>query len=229
MKKTIVISVGGSVVVPAKGDGVAALKNLRALLFEFCKKGYKFILVVGGGVTCREYRDRLIKLGVKERDDLDWMGIFATHLNAKYIARALQPVADKEIIIDRNTKKKFLKKIMIAGGDKPGSSTDHMAVLLAKKFGADFVVNLSDVDYIYSADPRKNPNAKKFTSLSWDQMQKIVGTKWSPGMHSPFDPVATALARKKDVDVAMVSGAKLGELKKLLNGGDFKGTWVSNK
>ncbi len=228
-RKTVVLSVGGSIVSPHDGDGVVIVKRLRTMLFAFVKKGYQFVIVVGGGAPARDFQGRLKKLGIKDDKSLDWMGIFATHLNARYFGRVLYPHAKSKIVTDPVKHKKTSDAIVIAGGHKPGASTDHVAAQLAKKYGASYMVNLSNVSYIYSADPRKVKNAKRYVALNWKQMQKIVGTKWSPGLHTPFDPIATKVCRKNDIDVAVIGGDKLGELKNLLSGKKFKGTWISSK
>lgn len=224
--KTIVMSVGGSLVAPATGDGTAFLKKLKALLHDRVQRGFKFVIVVGGGDPARMYQDRLRKVGVRDDVSLDWAGIGATRSNAMYVAMALQPLSSSRIVISPK-EAKVRAKIIMAAGEKPGQSSDQMAVQLAQVYGAEYVVNLSNVDYIYSADPKKDPNATRHVALNWKQMQKIVGTKWSPGLHTPFDPIATAYARKHDIDVAIIGGTKLKSLEALLDGQAFAGTWIS--
>lgn len=215
-------------VAPYEGDGSRFIKRLRSLFLKYSKKGFRFIIIVGGGSTCRIYQNWLRKCGVTDDFSVDSIGIKSTHLNAHFVARALGKLAHDEIITTPKKITRFLRPVVIAGGSKPGSSTDLGAVKLAQKNNAHMVVNLSNIDYVYTADPRKNKNAKRLVALNWKQMQKIVGTKWSPGLNSPFDPIATKFAGKHDIDVAMIGGDKLGELEKLLDGKEFAGTWVSN-
>lgn len=224
--KTIVLSVGGSMVVPSSGDGTAFLRELKKLLFSYCRRGYRFVIVVGGGAPCRMYQELLGAAGVRDKNALDWLGIYTTHTNAHYVALALSPHASTQIITNPKQEVDGRAKILVAGGHKPGASTDHVAVQLAARFGATCVANISNVAYVYSEDPRTNPQAARHTLLSWRQMQQIVGTKWTPGMHTPFDPVATRFAARNKLNVAIVDGNKLAELRNLLDGKPFAGTWI---
>lgn len=216
-------------VVPSEGDGVAFLKELRRLLFSYTKRGYRFVIVIGGGAPARMYQERLRAVGVTDPNELDWVGIYAIQANAKFVSHVLAPQAEHTIITDPKQRFSSRKPIILAGGHKPGASTDFMAVRLAHRFGAEYVVNVSNVEYVYSADPRKVPNATRFLTLDWQEMQKIVGTKWSPGMHTPFDPIATAFARKHKLSVAMLGGNRIGELAKLIDAKPFHGTWIRPK
>ena len=83
---------------------------------------------------------------------------------------------------------------MVAAGWKPGWSTDFDAVVLAEKFGADTVINLSNISKVYSADPKLDPEAVPFDRMSWSELKKLVGDTWIPGKNVPFDPVATERA-----------------------------------
>jgi uridylate kinase len=124
-------------------------------------------------------------------------------------------------------KQNWKTPIMLAAGWKPGFSTDYDAVLLAKKYGADTVINMSNIDYVYDKDPRTNKDARKIENTSWIEFQKIVGTKWIPGANLPFDPVASGLARKNKMKVLFVKGTQLVEVKKAIEGKKIKGTIIS--
>ena len=116
---------------------------------------------------------------------------------------------------------------MVAAGWKPGWSTDYIAVLLAKRFKARKLVNLSNIDYVYTADPRTNPEAKKTEYIKWSEFRKIIPKKWNPGLSSPFDPVASKEAEKIGLEVAIINGKKLGELDNFLNDKKFVGTLIA--
>ena len=77
-----IISLGGSIVIPPEGFNIDFLKKFRELILKRVKLGEKFILVIGGGSTCRQYQQAAKDAGNVSNLDLDWLGIYATHFNA---------------------------------------------------------------------------------------------------------------------------------------------------
>jgi uridylate kinase len=122
--------------------------------------------------------------------------------------------------------RKIKEKIIIGAGYQPGRSSDYAAAVLAKTYGAHKVVNLSNIDYVCDKDPRKFPDAKKISALSWADFQKIVGLEWMPGKNAPFDPIAAQLGRRLKLQVAILNGHRLHNLKKYFNGQKFIGTVI---
>jgi uridylate kinase len=137
--------------------------------------------------------------------------------------------AKPRIVKDPNKQVNMSKPLLIASGWKPGFSTDYDAVLLARTYGAKRILNLTDVDYVYDKDPDKYKSAKRFTELSWRRFRKIVGNKWSPGLKAPFDPVASRLAQKLGVEVVILKGNKIKNLKNCIENKPFKGTIIKSK
>jgi uridylate kinase len=196
------------------------------LVLQRVKLGEKFILVIGGGSTCRKYQQAIKESAEVSNLDLDWLGIYATHLNAKFVSQLFNGWSEPELIIDPTKKIRSKKSVLIAGGWKPGCSTDYDAVLLAKNFGAKEVINASNINYVYTADPKKDPNAKPLPNLSWTEMQKIVGDKWNPGANLPFDPKAVKTAAKLKLKVSFVKGTDLNEFAKVLEGKTYQGSVI---
>ncbi len=220
-----VLSVGGSTVVPGGVPNVKFLRELRTLLLRGVKVGHQFVIVTGGGGTCRTYQDALKQLG-GSRDDLDWIGIHTTRFNAQLLRLALGKAAAKEITIaPTDLPQKPKDKIMISGGWKPGNSTDTKAVQLAKRVGAKLVINISNVDYLYTKDPRKFKDAEVIEETTWKAYRKMIGTKWTPGMNIPFDPIASKLADQSKIDVLLL-GPDTKNLERALTGNAFKGTVI---
>ncbi len=227
-EKIKIISVGGSIIIPKTGFDLDYLKKFRKLILDEVKKGYKFVLVIGGGSTCRAYQEAAKGVVKMSDTDLDWLGIYTTHFNAEFVRLLFGDQAYAEVIKNPTKKIKNNKPIILAGGWVPGCSTDRDAVLLAKNFKAKEVINLSNFDFVYSADPKKDSNAKPYTKLSWVEMRKIVGDKWNPGANLPFDPMAVKEAQKFGLKVSFVSGADLVEVKKAVEGQPFQGTIVQS-
>lgn len=227
MEKIIVISVGGSAVVPEKID-INFLKEFKKLIVSQVEKGKRFILIVGGGRVAREYQGAASEITGLSDEDIDWLGIHATRLNAHLLRTIFRDYAHKRII--NNPKEEgidFQEKILIAAGWKPGWSTDYDAVLLAQNFGADTVVNLSNIEYVYDSDPRENENAKPFTKLSWADYRAIVGDEWHPGLNAPFDPVASKVAQESEMKIVILKATNIDNIEKYLEGKEYKGTLIS--
>jgi uridylate kinase len=227
-KKTIIISLGGSLIVPEDIDW-KFIKNFKNIIEEEIKKGYRFIIVTGGGRTARKYIEAGAKIGGIETEDKDWLGIHATRLNAHFMRTIFKKYAHPTINKNPYDLESFVKakeSILIAAGYRPGNSTDYIAVLLAKQFGAAKIANLSNIDYAYDKDPRKFKDAKKIKEITWPDFQKIVGDTWDPGANVPFDPVASKHAAKEGIEVAILNGKKLNNFKKYLEGEKFTGTVI---
>jgi uridylate kinase len=224
-----VVSLGGSIVAP-DGVDVDFLKAFTGIVGEFLEKDEKrrFIFVVGGGGPARAWQSAYRKVapdgGVDEQ--ADWIGIMATRLNAQLLKAAMGDWCTQDVVIDPTQVDPFVGRVLVAAGWKPGFSTDYDAVLLAERFSADKVVNLSNIAKVYTADPRTDPTATPIDSISWADFRKIVGDEWSPGKNVPFDPIASRHAAKIGLKVVCAAGKDLDNLRKLLSGEPFVGTSI---
>ena len=223
--KLFVISLGGSLINPGEVN-VIFLKKFKALLESEIKKGCRFILVTGGGKLCRDYQSALSKIIKPKTEDLDWLGVHSTRFHANFLSVLFGKLAKNEIFTDPTKKINLTKPITLAAGWKPGWSTDYDAVLLARNYGADTVINLTDVDYAYTKNPKKFPDAVKIEHISWTDFRKIVGNVWNPGINVPFDPVASKLALHQKLKVIIANGQNLSNLKNILEGKKFIGTEI---
>ena len=223
-----VISLGGSIVAP---DGVDTdfLKNFVNLIQSFIKNDSerRFIFVVGGGGPARRYQNacREINANIKD-EEADWIGIMATRLNAQLIKAVMGELCNQEVVTNPMEVAPLTGRVMVAAGWKPGFSTDYDAVLLAERFKADAVLNLSNIEKVYTADPKVDSNAKPIDKISWAEFREMIGDDWVPGKNVPFDPVASRHAEKIGLKVICASGKDLENLKKILSGEDFTGTTI---
>src|SRR3989338_6967602 len=222
--KTIVMSLGGSVIVPDKID-VSFLKNFKKTIGKYTAKGYKFVIICGGGKIARDYQKAASQIAKQSNDYLDWLGIHATKMNAWLMKSVFGKDAEKLIVDDPRKKVRFTRNILIAGGWKPGWSTDYDAVLLAKNIGVKTIINMSNIDYLYNKDPKKYPDAKKIKNILWKQYRKISGSKWKAGLNAPFDPVAAKEAEKSKLMVIII-GKNLRNFESLLDNKVFEGTII---
>ncbi len=224
-KDPIVLSVGGSLVVPKQGIDIAYLKALRAFIVKQTKRGYRFIIVVGGGRTARQYQEAANALVRLADEDVDWLGIHATRLNGHLLRSIFRDIALHYVVKDPTRKIAWKQKVLIAAGWKPGWSTDYVAVRLAKRYASRLVINLSNIDAVYDRDPKNDPDAKKFDSMSWKQFRGIVGHEWHPGANHPFDPVAARFAEEQGMTV-VVTGGDFSNIGRLLSGKKHSGTII---
>ena len=226
--ETVVMSVGGSLIVPDAIDTtfLTEFKNLIERQITF--GGKRFILIAGGGKTTRRYQDAASAVTELDPEDLDWVGIHATRLNGHLLRTIFRDIAHPEMITnpDEITDAPKDTPLIIAAGYRPGASTDLRAVQIAINCGAKKIMNLSNIDYVYTEDPRQNEDAQKIEDISWKEFLKLIPTEWSPGLSAPFDPVAARTAEKHNLEVTIINGKKIHELENYLDEKTFIGTRI---
>jgi len=233
-----VISLGGSIVAPNNVDS-EFLKKFVNLIGSFIEKdsNMRFIFVVGGGGPARHYQNAYKEITAEAKcgcfkdeeaaqQAADWIGIMATRLNAQLIKALMCDWCNQEVVTNPLEVDPLTGHVLVAAGWKPGFSTDYDAVLLAERFGADMVINLSNIEKVYTADPKTDPGAQPIDKISWADFRAIVGDEWVPGKNVPFDPIASRHAEKIGLKVICAAGKDLDNLKKILNNEDFNGTTI---
>jgi uridylate kinase len=219
----VVISLGGSLICPEELDIDFIGKFVKLIRDE---KDKRFIIICGGGRICRKYQEAAKSLNKIKKDDLDWIGIMASRINAEIVRSVFSDEAYEFLVKDPYEEFETDKRIIIGAGYKPGSSTDLRAVQLADRFHAKTVINMSNITHVYSDDPKINPDAERLEHISWEDFRKMVGNQWTPGMNAPFDPIASKKAEEKGMNVVII-GKDLDNLRKVLDGEDFVGTTIA--
>ncbi len=226
-REYVVVSVGGSLIVPDAID-TSFLTQFHNLISSKTRMGRSFFIIAGGGKLARRYQEAAQAVrGDLDREDLDWMGIHATRLNAHLLRTVFKEEAQARIIKNPTRKIHARDHVVVGAGWKPGWSTDYCAVMAAKSLGATKLVNLSNIDYVYTADPRVDPTATKIEAISWSEFRTLIPSEWDPGLSSPFDPVAAREAEALGIEVAIINGGKLSEFENYLEGRPFVGTVIS--
>lgn len=227
-----VLSVGGSIIAP---DGVNSvfLSGFLAKIREYLSDNPedKLIFVCGGGAPARVYQQayRAVVTDPAEQDAnaQDWIGIKATHINAELVRAIFGKLCTDPVVTNPTAEDvSFTGRILVAGGWKPGFSTDTDAVYLAKRFGAQTIINLSNIAKVYTDDPRKNPDAKPIDTISWADFRKMVGDEWVPGKNAPFDPIASKLAQEAGLKVICADGRNTENTVAILTDAPFTGTVI---
>ncbi|GHV83783.1 uridylate kinase [Spirochaetia bacterium] len=231
---TVVISLGGSIVAPSNVD-----EKYLSDFFLMSEKllnddqDLRFVFVVGGGGPARSWQNsyRSIINTVRRNpdnadDNADWIGIMATRLNAQLVKAVFADYCVEDVIIDPTQKREFKGRVLAAAGWKPGFSSDNDAVLLAINFNAKTVINLSNIEKVYTADPKIDPAAKPIDNISWKDFRALVGSEWEPGKNVPFDPVASRHAEEAGLKVICASGKNLKNLENIILNRTFTGTVI---
>ncbi|MEK6984052.1 MAG: UMP kinase [Nanoarchaeota archaeon] len=222
--KIIVLSLGGSLIVPDAVD-TGFLRMFRETIEKYIRKGYKFAVYCGGGRLARNFQNAASEISHLKNEELDWLGIYATRLNALLIRYIFGKNAQDPLIANPNEGIKFKKNILVAAGWIPGWSTDYDAVLLAKNLGVKEIINMSNIDYVYKKDPNKFKGTEKIENISWSKYANLISRKWVAGMNAPFDPVAARKAEMLGLKVFII-GKNLRNFENLLDGKAFKGTVI---
>jgi uridylate kinase len=222
----VVISIGGSVLVPGKDDS-DYIRSLAEMLKEVSKK-CKLYVVCGGGRIARYYISIGRDMGVGE-EDLDKLGIDATRINARLLILACGDLASPEPALEIDEAASFGNdhSIVVMGGTAPGHTTDAVSAMLAEKVCAVRLVNATNVDGVYDSDPKKDPMATKFGSLTYEKLSSLVsGDHNKAGPNVIFDPKGAGIIERMKIQLMVCNGRDITALKNAILGKEFEGTIV---
>ena len=222
--KPIIVSVGGSLIVPGEID-TNFLTNFKQVIIKELARGKRFVIITGGGKTARKYQQAAHAVTPLTTEDLDWLGIHSTRLNAHLVRAIFYEYAHPEIFTHPDEVPGD-KNLVVAAGFRPGSSTDLRAVEIAGNLGAHHVINLSNIDYAYTKDPNKFDDAEPIHETDWESFRKLLPVDWDPGLSAPFDPIAAREAQKLELEVVIMNGNNMEEFDNYISGEDFIGTVV---
>jgi uridylate kinase len=133
--ETIIISLGGSIVIPDLPDS-DFINSFRDFILSEVEKNKRFVIIVGGGKTCRNYQDALSKTIKATTTDLDWIGIYSTRFNAELVRMSFGDAASPRVVLDPSILPSFNTPVIIGAGWKPGWSTDYDAIMMAEQLDA---------------------------------------------------------------------------------------------
>ena len=186
---------------------------------EFSRKN-RLVAVTGGGSIARKYIAAARELGASEFE-CDQIGIHVSRLNAKVLATALgeaaltnMPESPDDLMASMGS-----NLIVVMGGLQPGQSTNAVAALAAEAMRADLLVNATDVDGVYTADPRKDPNARKLDEVTPDELTEILSTEgFKAGEYDLMDPLALRIIKRSKIPAIIVDGRDPSNIAKVLDG-----------
>lgn len=231
--RRVVIKVSGEYLAGDQPFGIhqPTIDRIAGDLIKARELGVEIAVVVGGGNIFRGVE--VSSRGVS-RTTGDTMGMLATVMNCLALesalerkgqsARALCSFVMPQVceLFTRGAAHKYLAEgriVLLAGGTgNPYFTTDTTAVLRAAEIGAQAVLKATNVDGVYSADPKTDKSAKRFDRLSHSQAVE--------GGYKVMDATAFALARETSLPIIVFSIAEPGSIGAVLSG-KGKGTIVA--
>jgi len=227
MKKVVVISLGGSLIVPNKVD-YRFLESFKHTLRKHYAK-YQFVIVCGGGSIARKYIS-ILKADRQPEKQLSLAGILATRTNARVMMQFFGKEANDNLPGDMEDIKNDLKKnkVVICGAlrYKPHSTSDGTAARLAHFLKADFI-NMTNVKGLYTSNPLVHKDAKFIAHEGWKQFEaRATARKYHSGQHFVLDQEAASIIREYKINTYII-GAHTINIDKILKGKKFIGTLIS--
>jgi len=221
------ISIGGSIMSPHDADP-AFIRDLAALLLRKAKK-HRLVLVVGGGTPARRYIE-LCRLFGADESFLDEVGIRATRMNASVLLSAVRGMAYPRVADDLdeavNASHRF--PIVVMGGTHPGHTTDAVTVFMGERLHADRIVITTNVPGVYTADPKKDPDARLLERLTPEKLVEIVGSMpHEAGSKGVIDPLGAKLVARSRIVTYVLDGRDLRSLDSAIEGKRFRGSVIS--
>lgn len=216
----VVVALGGSVL---SLDHPRRIEETAAIIMK-ASHDIDIYVVVGGGKTARTYIATARTFCTDERY-MDSLGIAATRLNAllfnTFFRRPIPCTIEEAIKMDAP---------IIMGGTEPGHSTDAVAAMLARELKPARLLIATDVDGVFDKDPKLNPDAKKFDTVSIKQLRMWAGGNWEQaGKSAVIDGIACEIIDEARIPTYVVNGQYLDRLENAIYGRKFYGTVVKIK
>ena len=230
--KRILLKLSGEALMGSDSYGInrQTIQDIVAEIGQVAGMGVEIGVVIGGGNIFRGVAPGASGM---DRATADYMGMLATVMNALALQDAMrhaglasrvQSALNVEQIVEPYIRGKAIRyleegKIVIfaAGTGNPFFTTDTAAALRGSEMGAEIVIKATKVDGVYTADPKKDARAKRYSRISFDEaIARNLGV---------MDATALTLCRDQKLPINVFSIFKKGALKRVVLGGD-EGTLV---
>jgi uridylate kinase len=230
--KRVLLKLSGEALMGDDAYGInrSTIERMVADVAEISKMGVELAIVIGGGNIFRGVAPGAQGM---DRATADYMGMLATVMNALalgdamrqagVVARVMSAIGIEQVVEPyvRPKALQYLEEgkvvIFAAGTGNPFFTTDTAAALRGSEIGAEIVLKATKVDGVYTADPKKDPSATRYSTISFDE---------AISRHlQVMDATAFALCRDQKLPIKVFSIVKPGALRNLIMGGD-EGTLV---
>jgi uridylate kinase len=227
MKKVIVLSLGGSLIIPDKVN-TPFLNKFKKTILDLSKK-YKFVIVCGGGSIARKYIYSLREARINEKFQ-SFAGIAATRTNARFMNYFFNIDPKEGIPHTLKSLKKYVKTkdIIFCGAldYKPNQTSDATASEISREYNTIFI-NLTNVEGLFDKNPFKYKRAKLIKRISWKDFDKMASIqKFRPGQHFALDQKASKIILKNKIKTYII-GKDTKQLKNILSKKEFLGSLIS--
>ncbi len=230
--KRILLKLSGEALMGDDAYGInrATIVRMVQEVREVAQMGVEVAVVIGGGNIFRGVAGGSVGM---DRATADYMGMLATVMNSLALAdtmrqegmtaRVMSAIAIDQVVEPyvRPKALQYLEEgkcvIFAAGTGNPFFTTDTAAALRGAEVGAEIVLKATKVDGVYTADPKKDPEAKRYTRISFDE---AIARNLQV-----MDGAAFALCRDQKLPIKVFSIFKTGALKRVVQGED-EGTLV---
>ncbi|MBK9124645.1 MAG: UMP kinase [Chloroflexi bacterium] len=234
--RRIVLKLSGEALNGPQGFGIDTNRAevIAHKIREVHELGVQIGVVIGAGNLWRGTTGT--KRGM-EQSTADHMGMIATVMNGLALQDALerigiatrvQTAVSMNAIAEPYIRLRAIRHmekgrvvIMTGGTGNPYFTTDTAAALRAMEIDADIVIKATKVNGVYSADPKKDPTAQRFTHLSYDQ---VLSSRFEV-----MDMTAFALCRENDMPILVLDFEAEGDLVRAIKGDTSVGTLVSHE
>ena len=223
----VALSLGGSLLTGKSKDDYVKLdpakyKEYAEVIRRLHGEGHELMVVCGGGKPARYFID-IAKTYSASSDVLDYLGIKSSHINALLFMAALGDIAEQPKVYETPSlgfDKRRKCKVWIGGGHEPGVSTDYRAVQFAEAMDADLIINATDIDGVYTKNPKVHEDAEKLIELTFEELESIIveNTNQAPGEYGLFDLAAVKLSKKLGKPVVIIDGRDPEEITRAVKG-----------
>lgn len=230
--KRVLLKLSGEALMGDDPFGInrATIEAMVADIAEVTQVGVELAIVIGGGNIFRGVAPGAARM---DRATADYMGMLATIMNALALQDAMKQAGmDARVlsalrmdqVVEPYIRPKAMRHldegrvvIFAAGTGNPFFTTDTAAALRGAEIGAQIVLKATKVDGVYTSDPKKDPKAVRYTTITFDE---------AIGKHlQVMDATAFALCRDQRLPINVFSIAKHGALMRVIQGAD-EGTLV---
>ena len=231
--RRVLLKLSGEALMGEQGYGVdpAMAARIAEEIAELHASGVEVAATIGGGNIVRGIS---VSAAGMDRVSGDYMGMLATVINALALQNALEKInvftrvlsaiemkAVAEPFIRRRAIRHLEKGrvvIFAAGIGQPFFSTDTAAAMRAMEIGADVILKATKVDGIYDSDPKKNPSAKLFRELTYQEvLEKNLQV---------MDTTAVALCKENGFPIVVFNLLRRGNIRDVVMGAEI-GTIVT--
>jgi uridylate kinase len=215
-----VIKLTGYIFDISDSENYNQLNNLSRYIRELYGRGFRFIIVVGGGAVLRSWIEYLRKFSSVSEYELDELGILFTRINAGIFRRLLHPTSldiIPETIEEAIVSAKTSDKNIVLGGVSPGYSTNSVAAHIAARLSIP-LINMTRAGGVFTKDPQIYSDAKKIDRISVNKLIELLSQHTESAGHYPLlDKTSLNIIKQYRVKTYIIPATKHA-LERLIDG-----------